>query len=100
MIIVTRTFTRPNVNVPFFVGDKGTVDHHISTVFQGANPTVLSRSMSLSEDRLALTGTMTFVNQAALTALESDAVFSAWHTARSAYNAANGITESFAIIEQ
>ncbi len=100
MITVTRTFTRPNTTVPFFVGDKATVDHHISSVFQGANPTVLSRSMTLSENKLVMTGTMTFVDQAAVTAFESDAVFSAWHTARSAYNVANGITESFAIVEQ
>ncbi len=100
MIVVTRTFTRPNVNVPFFVGNKASVDAHILDTYQVENPSVLSRSLSVSENRLTLTGTMTFVNSGSVTTLEADPVFAAWHNARTAYNQANGIAETVTHIEQ
>lgn len=100
MIVVTRTFTRPNVNVPFFVGNKASVDAHILDTYQGTNPSVLSRSLSVSADKLTLTGTMTFTSPSAVQALEADPVFAAWHNARTAYNQANGIAEAVTQIEQ
>lgn len=100
MIIVTSTFTRPSVNVPFFVGNKSTVDQHISGQFQLNPPKILSRTRQISEDLLVLTVKVTFINQAAKTEFDADSVVAAYFAAQAAHNSTNGIVESTVTIEQ
>jgi len=100
MIIVTKTYTRLAVNVPFFVGNKATVDQHVSAQYQSAQPKILSRTRQISSDLTTLTTKMTFINAAAESEYENDSVVQAYLTALQAYNDANNIIVTSDRIEQ
>lgn len=100
MITVTRKFVRSDLSVPFFVGDKTTVNNHISNNYQGAQPKVLNQTLTLSNDLLTLTLIVTFVDQASKDQFNADSVIEAYRNARSQYNEFNSITESVTEITQ
>lgn len=100
MIIITSTFTRPSVSVPFFVGNKATVDQHISGLFQTNPPKILSRTRQISEDLLTLTTKITFVNAAAEAEFNADATVQTYLAAQQAHNSSNSIAESTVRVEQ
>lgn len=100
MIVVTKTYTRPSTNVNYFVGNKSNFDSNISNNYQSGTPKIISRTQSMSNNLLTLTTTMSFINQAALTQYQADALVQAYESARSAHNSANGITETSSTVVQ
>lgn len=100
MIIITKTYTRPAVNVPFFVGNKSTVDQHMSAHFQGSQPKILTRSRQISSDLTTLTIKITFIDAQAEAEYNNDPVIQSYLAAQNAHNDANGIVVSATRIDQ
>ena len=93
MLILKHTFTRPNTSVNFYAPATG------SSIRDGvaelhATGDIISYSESISESGLVMTKIINIVNTNALVRINSNATMTANKQARTAYNNANGITES------
>ena len=93
MLILQHTFTRPNTSVNFYEPASG------SSIRDGvaelhATGDIISYSESISESGLVMTKIISIVNTNALVRMNSNTTMTANKQARTAYNNANGITES------
>lgn len=93
MVVLQYTFTRPNTSVNFYSASE---DANVVSALRTAqqNKDITSLSSSISPNGLVMTTSISFVNEAALTRTNSNSVLAANKQARTAYNNANGITES------
>lgn len=96
MITMTKTFTRPSEAVEFYKMDEETLTHYRSIYINEAR--ALTPLRVLSEDKLSLNVIQKFTTQADHDAFMADPVIIASANARTAYNTANGITESPVVV--
>jgi hypothetical protein len=93
MVVLQYTFTRPNTSVNFYDATNNTavVSAIVSAQTKGD---IISFNDNISANGLTMTRTINLPNEAALARLDSTYALATNKQARTAYNNANGITES------
>jgi hypothetical protein len=93
MVVLKYTFTRPNSSVAFYSSAGNSAVREALSAAIKAKDLIYSND-STSPDGLTLTRTMEFSDQAALNSVSANSVLASNKQARTAYNNANGITET------
>lgn len=97
MIKVTETWTRPDVNTPFFKV-KDSIRQYISNRYTRTNKVLVQRDDDAAGS-LSVTLVTIFADEAARTEFTTDAEIVKVKDARAAYNVANNITAADLIVE-
>lgn len=93
MVVLKYTFTRPNTSVAFYSSaGNSEVRSALSDATKARD--LLSSNDNISPDGLTLTRIMEFVDQDALNRISANSVLASNKQARTAYNNANGISET------
>jgi hypothetical protein len=95
MLVLQYTFTRPNTSVSFY-SPAGNSALTLAIIDAKASGDIISFTDSTSSNGLVMTRTINLPSEAALARINSNAVISSNKQARTAYNNANGITETTA----
>jgi hypothetical protein len=95
MVVLQYTFTRPNTSVNFYSAS-GNASVVSAITAAEASGDIISFTDNVSSNGLVMTRTINLPTEAALTRLNSNFVLKNNKEARTAYNNANGITETVA----
>ena len=93
MVVLQYTFTRPNTSVNFYDPTSNTAVVSAIVAAQ-ARGDIISFNDNISTNGLTMTRTINLPTEAALARLDSNYALATNKQARTAYNNANGITES------
>ena len=100
MITTTRTWTRPNTNIPWWTNlAPAEYKAYIREKYDVTGKRV-SSELTISKDKLTLTSVTVFINKAAFEEFSSDPIFKSWIKTRREYCTKNNIIESSIIIAE